>query len=52
MNVFNSSGKVVGTFKSDLYHLKDGKYSLVVMEDSIPIPVIIGAYYINNYIPY
>lgn len=52
VNVFNSSGKVVGTFKSDLYHLKEGKYSLVVMEDSIPIPVIIGAYYINNYIPY
>lgn len=51
VEVITADGKHIGTFKSDLYHLKDGVFSLQYIEEDLVAPLIIASFFINNYIP-
>ncbi|MCP1191461.1 hypothetical protein NKR17_20765 [Priestia flexa] len=51
VEVITADGKHIGTFKSDLYHLKDGVFSLQYIEEDLAAPLIIASFFINNYIP-
>jgi len=52
VEVFSENEKHVGTFKSDLYHLEDGVHSLRLLDPtaSTYVPIIIGCFYLNNYL--
>lgn len=47
--IFNQKREKVAEFKSDLFHFKEGKHSIRVIEE-LPIPIFIASYYITNFI--
>jgi hypothetical protein len=50
--IFNQKREKVAEFKSDLFHFKEGKHSIRVIEE-LPVPIFIASYYITNFImPY
>ncbi|WP_393960186.1 hypothetical protein [Priestia megaterium] len=47
--IFNQKREKVAEFKSDLFHFKEGKHSIRVLEE-LPAPIFIASYYITNFI--
>ncbi|WP_258198229.1 hypothetical protein ACJMCD_12305 [Priestia megaterium] len=50
--IFNQKREKVAEFKTDLFHFKEGKHSIRVIEE-LPVPIFIASYYITTFImPY
>ncbi|MBQ4869940.1 hypothetical protein IHQ11_26165 [Priestia megaterium] len=50
--IFNQKREKVAEFKTDLFHFKEGKHSIRVIEE-LPVPIFIASYYTTTFImPY